>query len=223
MELKPSISAVCFDIDGTLVDEAFAGAQIHENHLCGNYVLDLIAAHIAGQDTATSRRQLAAYTEENVYWDYTDIIARFQLDRERVLAEMERYHENSFIVYWRNVQLLRELAGAGYQIFIVSNNPYSGCMMKIKQAGLSVSGAGTRINGIFGSNQGLGQKSNPAFWKRVIMQTGLPAESLAMIGDNPYEDGELPQLAGYGQCFLTNGYDAPREFSGNTTLDSVSQ
>ncbi|WOO41921.1 HAD family hydrolase [Rubellicoccus peritrichatus] len=204
MEIDPKVKAVCFDIDGTLVDDRYPSAQIHERFLGGNYILHLLGDMIQTSGHQDAHNALLAYTEVNVYWDYSDIIDHFNLDSFLVTEWIRLWHKNHLVALWRNVQLIHKLRNKGYKIYIISNNPHTGCLFKLEHTGLvDLDGNGV-IDEIFGSNRGLGQKWDIGFWKRVIEQSPYPAEAMAMIGDNPVEDAEVPLAAGFCQSFLVD-------------------
>tara|TARA_R100000027_G_scaffold67481_1_gene66454 strand:- start:12513 stop:13178 length:666 start_codon:yes stop_codon:yes gene_type:complete len=201
LHLKPEIRTVCFDIDGTLIDERVPGAQIHPRHLGGNYLLELLARYGA-QHSEKAESEILDYIKENLFWDYDDIIVEFGLDYDRVMASMREWHLGEFVVLWDRVRLLHELYRRGYQIQVISNNPYMGCLMKLELAEIVGSNGIGLLSGVHGSNNGLGQKHDPAFWRRVLELTGVPAGHMAMIGDNPLEDSYVPLQAGFGQAII---------------------
>lgn len=204
MEIDPKVKAVCFDIDGTLVDDRYPGAQIHERFLGGNYILSLLSDMIQTSGHQNAQQALLLYTEENTYWDYSDIIDHFNLKSDLTTEWIRLWHKNHLVILWRNVHLIYSLREQGYKVFIISNNPHTGCLFKLEHTGLvDLNGEGV-IDEIFGSNRGLGQKWDIGFWQRVIKQTQYPADALVMIGDNPVEDAEVPLAAGFCQSFLVD-------------------
>ena len=204
IKINPEVKVICFDIDGTLVDDRYPGAQIHERFLGGNYILNLLSDMIQTTGYQNAHRSLLAYTEENVYWDYADIIEHYGLNRHLTTEWLRLWHRNHLVLLWRNIHLIHVLRQQGYLIYIVSNNPHTGCLLKLEQTGLANLKGEGMIDEIFGSNRGLGQKWDIVFWQRIIEQSPYPAKAMAMVGDNPVEDGEVPLAAGFCQSFLVD-------------------
>ena len=47
-------------------------------------------------------------------------------------------------------------------------------------------------------------KWEPTYWKKALAHTGLDAEEVAVVGDSPRDDYEVPQSIGIPHTFLIN-------------------
>ncbi|WP_309397838.1 HAD family hydrolase [Cerasicoccus maritimus] len=202
INLNSEIKAVCFDLDGTLVEECYPNAQIDRRYLAGNFILNLLSNMIQANGYERAEELLLEYLDINIYWDYSDIIKHFKLDEKLALLWLRLWHKKNLIVMQRNVDLAYELHQAGYGIYVISNNPHLGCLLKMERAGLAGETGKGIVEGVFGSNFGLGQKMQRSFWTRVLDDIPCAPHRLAMVGDNPLEDAEVPMSVGVGQCFL---------------------
>jgi|GEM_PF-707560 len=206
MKHPPSDIAACVvDIDATVTDDR-AEPQISSIHPLNNAVLNLFIGLMEeqGWEHAAARKALIAYGNEKIFWDYPDFIRHFRLPEKEAGARLVRWHEEEIIVYPDAVAMIRRLHDAGMPLFIVSNNPLSGCFHKLHRAGLSGLRGSDYFQGVFGSNVSMGQKHSLAFWEQCFERIGRPPRRIAIIGDNPREDGAVPRTLGVETVFLVD-------------------
>lgn len=199
------ISACVIDIDATITDDR-AEPQIHPEHPLNNAVLNVIVQLMVekGRGFQAARQALVDCGAEKVFWDYPDFLEAFDLPEKEAWKRLVRWHEEQIIVYQDAVAMVRRLHGAGLPLFIVSNNPLSGCLLKLHRAGLSELRESKYFRGMLGSNVCMGQKCIPEFWERCFDRIGCQARQVAIIGDNPKEDCAIPRTLGVETVFLVD-------------------
>ena len=100
------------------------------------------------------------------------------------------------------IETVKELAARGKQLFIISNNPYWGCLFKLEFAGLAKQDDAPFFKRIFGTNIINGCKNLTEVWQRALEQIPVDPSKIATIGDNLEEDGRVPQSCGVGYSFI---------------------
>jgi len=155
-----------------------------------------------GWDKEEAKREIEEYAEKVVWWDYPDFIVEFNLPVEETWEKIYEWHENYLIVYEDRVDLIKELKKMNKNLYVVSNNPIVGCLLKLKRAGLGDIKGTSYFKRILGANILKGQKHQVQLWKRAIAQVGVEPEKIAIIGDNEEEDGNIPLSIGIGISFV---------------------
>ena len=137
-----------------------------------------------------------------VWWDYPDFISYFDLDPIAVWQEMRQVHKDMLYVYEDAVEMVKRLHSMNKYLYIVSNNPVTGCLLKLETAGLAELNGTTFFRRIFGTNVTRGMKSQVPMWKRIIANFDIAPEQIVTIGDHLLEDFKIPQKAGIGYSFI---------------------
>ncbi len=189
------------DIDATVTDDLDDG-----NIDFREAVFAMIAEKIAQARNLSefeSRALLEDYTSNtNVWWDYPDIIVNFNLEAISIWQELKTIHAKKLHVYEDAVKLIKYLEKLGKDVYIVSNNPVTGCLMKLEQAGLATLNGSKFFKRIFGTNITHGMKSQLLTWERIIANFNIDPEQMITIGDHLLDDFEVPQKAGIGHSFI---------------------
>jgi FMN phosphatase YigB (HAD superfamily) len=197
--INPNI--IFCDIDATVTDDLDDGNVDFREAVFAMFAEKI--AHLRHLSEFESRALLEDYTSNtNVWWDYPDIIVNFSLDSVSVWQELKMIHKKKLHVYKDAVSLIKHLAELGKDIYIVSNNPVTGCLMKLEQAGLATLNGTKFFKRIFGTNITHGMKSQLLTWERIIANFNIIPEQMATIGDHFKEDFEIPQKAGIGHSFI---------------------
>ncbi|MFG0247998.1 MAG: HAD family hydrolase, partial [Phycisphaeraceae bacterium JB051] len=208
LKMVASINAcqsACYlvDIDGTITDY-LPGRMDPKQYVAGNFLFPIICDLMVeqGVDRAEAVKQIAQLADRIVYWDYTDFIAEFDLPAEEAFDRMRAWHHANLLVYQSTVDFLKQLHNDGRKLYVMSNNPYVGCLLKLEVAGLAKDGACDIFTGIFGTNRVLGCKGDPTVWKRALAQLPFDPSQVGTIGDNPKEDGHVPKSLGIGESII---------------------
>jgi len=196
---------VLFDIDGTLTDDLDA-PQIDNRYALGNALIEIFCDFLreGGMDRCAAERVLVEYAEQNIYWDYPDFIHHFGFPTEDAWQRLRSWHAKHIRVYQDGVQLVRRLHNHGYALHIVSNNPLSGCLLKLEVAGLGGLQGTPWFSRIFCSNIHRGQKGSPAFWERAIISAGITPSQAIVIGNDFAEDFKVPDGIGVRQHYIVD-------------------
>jgi FMN phosphatase YigB (HAD superfamily) len=200
MDLR-NINVIFCDIDATVtdnLDDSTIGFR--------EAVFAMFAEKIAQARNLSefeSRALLEDYTSNtNVWWDYPDIIVNFNLEAISIWQELKTIHAKKLHVYEDAVKLIKYLANLEKDVYIVSNNPVTGCLMKLEQAGLATLNGSKFFKRVFGTNITHGMKSQLLTWERIIASFNISPDKMAPIGDNLKDDFEVPQKAGIGHSFI---------------------
>ncbi len=196
-----SIEYFLIDIDGTITDYK-PGALRPESFLLGNFLFPIIRDMMVkgGWDYKKAGMAVQEEAERNVYWDYIDFVDKFKIPQAETFKRMRQWHFDNLMHYADMIETIKGLAAKGKNLFIISNNPYWGCRFKLESAGLE----NQYFKKIFGTNIIKGCKNSSEVWMRALNELEIKPENIATIGDNPKEDGEIPQSCGIGYSFILN-------------------
>ena len=191
------------DIDGTITDYR-PGALAPEKLVGGNFLFPIFRDLMVerGWDKLEAEARIIQLTRDVVYWDYTDFMVEFDLPVAETYQRLRAWHRENLFVYERTVELLRHLHQGGRKLFVMSNNPYVGCLLKLEAAGLADTFSAPCFTRVFGTNLLRGCKNDPEVWKRALAQIPAPRDEIGTIGDNPLDDGELPRSLGVGETVI---------------------
>jgi len=199
------IKACLVDIDGTLTNDRET-PQISKDYILNNALFGVLvdAMKDEGWEREPAAQALIELGESMVFWDYPDFIQHFNLPEEQTMHRLSDWHTKNIKVYDDGVEMVQTLHDHGMDLYIISNNPLSGCLLKLQRAGLSTLEGSMYFKGFVSSNVHQGQKYSGAFWKRGLADIGLDPATLAMVGDHPVEDGSRAKEAGLRIIFRIN-------------------
>jgi len=199
------ISACLIDIDATITDNR-GRPQIAQGHLLNNAIFDVIAELMCeqGWEPEAAGHALSELDKKIEWWGYPDFVKAFNLPEAETWRRIVRWHDEHVISYCDAVRMVKRLHTAGMPLFIVSNNPLSGCLLKLNRAGLSGLQHSEYFRQIFGTDVCMGLKDMVEFWERCLNRTGFPPERIAVIGDNPKDDCAVPRTLGIETVFLVD-------------------
>lgn len=192
-----------FDIDGTLT-EYKQGALSHL--LCGNFLFPVLAelARKYGISAEEAERRIDKLAGEKKGWDYPDFFECLGLSRSEALPVLRKWHSENLDVYEDTVRLVRFLTGKNVPVSVISNNPYTGCLLKLERCGLADSASGKSVfSKILSTEIMQGCKGNPGAWENALnaLHAGNECKTV-MVGDHVREDGILPLSYGIHRVFL---------------------
>ena len=187
------------DIDGTITDYR-PGALDHGKLLFGNFLFPIIRELMMEQGCTQAEAEILIRREmrENVFWCYGDFVRKFNLPVAAAAERFRAWHAENLTVRRDTVELIGMLAARHVPLYIISNNPVDGCLMKLERAGLPAG----NFRGIFGTDVMRGCKDRTASWERALKLAGVAPETAAVIGDNEKEDGTVPRSCGIPRSFL---------------------
>jgi len=199
-----SIRALFIDIDETILvatPQATAAKLFTAEPMFD--VMAEAAVRFAGLSEAEARRRIDHINTHVSWWHWSDFIVELEL-------EPAQFWE---LAYERHRQLYRpsgpelgaalgELQAAGYGLYITSNNPSSGILHKLRLAGLGTIQGCALFSQFLGATELHAMKWEPRYWRKALAHTGLSAHEVAVVGDNPRDDSEIPRSVGIPLCFL---------------------
>lgn len=218
------VKIILCDIDST-VTEAMQESRIVDFR---NSVFEMFSTHIAAQRNISCEE--ARYALEDmannvlVWWDYPDLISCFGLDSVMIWKEMRCLHKDILHIYPDAVEMVKYLKSINKNLYIISNNPVTGCLLKLEAAGLASLRGSDYFSRIFGTNITHGMKSQIPMWKRVIANLGENPENILTIGDHVKEDFEIPNKAGIKHSIIVDraAGEAVSEKNGYICVNSLS-
>jgi len=204
MENSGNIAACLIDIDATITDDRDA-RQIGPDYVLNNAIFDVIARSMCERGWAFSAaaEALASHAKANVYWDYPDFLKAFGLEKD-AWERIVQWHDTHLFAYPDAVSMVKRLHAAGLPLFVISNNPLSGCLLKLRQAGLAGPHGSKYFREILATNVCMGTKRLIGFWQRCLDRTGFEPGRLAVIGDHPMDDCARPRSLGVETVFLVD-------------------
>ena len=190
----------CFlvDIDGTLTKYR-ENALTPEKLLHSNFLFPIIRDMMTerGWKKEEAEQAIRKLAEEVIFWDYSDFIAEFGLDAKEAFRRFRQWHAENLLPCEDGVSLVKRLHADGAKLFIMSNNPYLGCLFKLQAAGLADDDfSSPYFARIFGTNILRGCKCDPNVWKRAFAQIPADISEIGTVGDNPKEDRDIPASLG---------------------------
>lgn len=196
---------VLFDIDGTLTDDADI-PQIDSRYVMGNALFELFTDRLVeqGMHRDKASRALHEYAEAKMYWDYDDFVRNFSIPEPEIWDALTCWHRDNLHIYEDGVHLVHRLFDQGIPLHIVSNNPRTGCLLKLEAAELGSLQGSEYFREIFCSNQQYGQKHDVRFWERVLSSSGLDPAQTVIVGNNLHEDYEVPSRLGFCGSFIVD-------------------
>ena len=108
--------------------------------------------------------------------------------------------------------MIDTLRRQGKRLAIASNNPYTGCLWKLQQAGLADENGSSVFCKIFSTDVVRGCKGEPAVWPNILARLPYLPEKIGMVGDNPLEDSDLPRKYGIKAIYLFERNQPRMEF-----------
>jgi len=202
IKLNPEI-IIC-DIDATITDVNRVDGNTNDSFR--DEVFAAISGMIAlkkGTSSVFARGLLEEYANNLViWWDYNDFIADFDLDAVEFWRQLREIHQRTLLPCEDAVNMVKYLYGKGKRMCIVSNNPITGCLLKLERAGLGTLEGSPYFERIFGTNITRGMKKQLPMWKRIIASFDVPTSKMIMVGDNPEEDFKYPAMAGISKSII---------------------
>jgi len=186
------------DIDATLTDYR-PGSLEKEKLLHGNFLFPIFRDLMleSGWEREKAEKAIGDYAEDVIFWDYPDFIAEFRLPAAEAFRRMREWHRKNLVPVAEGVNIVKELHALGKELFIMSNNPYVGCLFKLEAAGLAENEyASPYFRRVFGTNILRGCKNSPDVWRRALALIPADVSEICTVGDNPKEDGEIPYSVG---------------------------
>ena len=190
-----------FDIDSTLTDYVVYPPErmLHNNFLFPT-ILDMMVER--GWNAQEAEDAILALQNCLPFWDYTDFISEFKLPVVETYKRFQEWHKENIIPISSTVTLAKKLYKLGKTLFIISNNPYLGCCLKLEVCVLADMFGSSYFRRIFSTDKLRGCKGEPEVWQRAIDQIPVAPAEIGVIGDNPVEDGEIPRSLGLKEIHI---------------------
>lgn len=191
----PSLKAIIFDLDGTLVDSA-RDLQDATNVLLSEQglrpvSLDEVKSMIGDGAAKLVERAIVATGGDNTR--LPELVARF-------LKIYEGNASRHTQAYPGVPDTLKSLHGLGLALAVVTNKPYAATLEILEALGL---------RGFFGAVVGgdtlAERKPHPAPLLLALERLGVAPEAALMVGDN-YHDAQAARAAGVRAFAVTYGY-----------------
>jgi len=199
------IKACFIDIDATITDDGDI-EQIMSEHPLNNALFGVLrdVMVLDGWDEEKALEVLTAYADDIVFWDYEDFIRKFKIPAKSAWEQIIKWHDDHLVVYDDAVSMIKQLYAMDVPLYVISNNPIQGCLLKLQRAGLGTLDGSPWFKDLFGSNKLKGQKSSVEFWERALACSDISPEDIVVIGDNLKDDFQIPSQAGIRHFFLVD-------------------
>lgn len=172
------IDTYLFDLDGTLIDTKVYAA-------ISAPVCEMVKKRFLLDDKSLERKAVGFGLKKNSAgrYDSGELCKAFGvLDAYYHILEYAVSKERNFL------PVLQQLKKSGLRIGIVSNSMRKTIRMMIGDA---------PVDFIFSSEDAQSVKGKKLFWKRLIKKEHLVPSLCMMVGDDPVEDGKIPQSMGF--------------------------
>ncbi len=198
-----AVRALLVDIDDTVVRFK---PGVPTDSLFG--ALRQAAVRLGGLTPAEAERRIEEVKKQERWWHWSDFIVALDVNPKefwRYAVELER--KNLEPTGPEIGRALRRLHKAGYRLYATSNNPSSGILYKLSIVGLATIQGAPLFDQLLGATELHAMKWEPGYWKKVLAHTGLDAGEVAIVGDDPRDDLEVPHSIGIAHTFLINRHD----------------
>ena len=206
-----AVRALFIDIDNTLCSArpgAAALTTFRGQSLLAAMIDRAVEVNRIARDEA--ERTVAAICDGVRWWHWTDFLVALDLEASSFWEHaFERERAALGPVEPELSRHLRALDRAGWTLFITSNNPSSGICHKLRLAGVAEIWGSPLFRQYLSPCDLHCMKAEPAFWRRCLAHTGLPADAVTVIGDNPHDDAAAPRTAGIARSVLYAPGGAP--------------
>jgi FMN phosphatase YigB (HAD superfamily) len=199
--LLSSIGTLLIDIDGTITRPKQGKGDVSTGSLLE--VLRIAGVRLAGLAPEEVQARMEKVQRENRWWHLSDFIVALDLN-PKVFWEFAYQTEREYMEATGPEigAALRRLRDAGFLLYVTSNNPSSGILHKLRLAGLGHIHGCELFSQLLGVAELHAMKWEPHYWKKVLAHIGMDANEVAVIGDNPRDDWEVPHSIGIGCGFL---------------------
>lgn len=193
----PSIRALFVDIDDTIVRHEGTATNSLLN------VLESAAVTLGGMSPEEAQRRIQKINTEVTWWHFSDFIVELNLNPKKFWEYAFQYERPYLKPTGCDMKVsLERIRNAGIGLYVTSNNPSSGILHKLSLAGLGTIQGAPLFRQLLGATELHAMKWEPLYWKKTLAHTGLDASEVAVLGDNPKDDLEVPQSIGIAHTFL---------------------
>lgn len=203
-----AVTTYLFDLDDTLIDTKIY-AEIY-----------LPVLKMVGEKSNLSRKQIEKKAKElglkkNKFgrWDTGDLCAGLGLLNE-YYEILEKKVEVLPVLHQEIISLFAELKKEKRKIGIVSNSMKKTIKLYLKKYGLE-----HFINFIFSQDDAHCRKNKISYWKGLIKEHHLKPEECLVVGDNSFEDGEMPQRLGFSAFLISSPNDLNNVLKKNLNIN----
>lgn len=205
------VKALLIDIDDTIV--RFKSGE--EGRTTGSLfdVLQSAGVLLAGLTPRETARRIERVKTEIHWWHWSDFIVALELNPRQFWEYAYQTESNYLEATGAEIlPALQRLHAAGILLYITSNNPSSGILHKLRLAGLAHVNGSTLFSQLLGATELHAMKCESMYWKKVLAHIALDGDEVAVVGDNPHDDYEVPQSVGIAHSFLIDRWrDRTRE------------
>lgn len=192
-----SIRALFVDIDDTIIRHEGAPTNSLLN------VLESAAVTLGGMSPEEAQRRIQKINTEVAWWHFSDFIVELNLNPKEFWNYAFQYEQPYLKPTGFDLKTsLERIRNAGIGLYVTSNNPSSGILHKLSLAGLGTIQGAPLFRQLLGATELHAMKWDPLYWKKTLAHTGLDASEVAILGDNPRDDLEVPQSIGIAHTFL---------------------
>lgn len=208
------ITALFIDIDHTII--RFKPGYETD---CLFQIVHRAGVQLTGLSPEETSSRIERIKREIRWWHWSDFIVALELNPREfwqyALEEEKNYLEPTGPEMRAALERLRD---AGFLLYITSNNPSSGILHKLNIAGLGSVREAPLFSQVLGPPELQALKKERLYWQKALAHLGLEAGEVAVVGDNPKDDCEVPLSVGLAHSFLINrGDDLSRSNSGRVT------
>jgi len=197
--------ALLIDIDDTIVrmkrGVTLATSQ-HADHWSGSLleVMQIAGEQLGGLPATEVAERIARTKKEVRWWQMADFIKALGLDSDRFWQFAFETEVSYLEPTGSEIEpALERLRSAGIKLYITSNNPNTSILHKLRLAGIRDTSLFVQL---LGASELRAMKWEPVFWEKALAHVGLEAREVAVVGDNPRDDYEVPRDAGLTHSFL---------------------
>ena len=203
--MKPKVLSFCIDIDGTLTRGAGTGHPFTNGSI--GYIWGIMADEFSRKESIPfdqAAETVTKATDAIRWWDYPHVAGSLGLDHTRIWNRILAVQNEVLAPFEDGVWMVKELKTRGFKLYVASNNPSFGCLLKLTRAGLAEPNGSRWFDRMLGANLCRGQKWQPGHWHKLLAQANLAPDLTVAVGDNALEDADIPLSAGLGCAVVVN-------------------
>ena len=207
---KAPIRALLIDIDDTIVRFKANDSTTDKSPQSTGSLADVLqraGVELAGLTAEEAARRIARIKREVMWWHWSDFIVELGL-RPKAFWDFAYAVESDYLEPTGDEILpaLLRLKDHGILLYVTSNNPSSGILHKLRLAGIAHVTGTTLFSQLLGGTELHAMKWEPVYWKKVLAHIALDADEVAVVGDSPRDDYEVPHSIGIRRSFLIDRF-----------------
>jgi len=206
MQATQDIKGLLIDIDDTIIRFRADGPRADKSRQNTGSLMDVLkqaGVELGGLTPEETASRMERVKRDVRWWHWSDFIVELGL-RPKAFWDFAYVVESAYLEPTGSdiLPALQRLHDAGVLLYVTSNNPSSGILHKLRLAGIAHVTGTTLFSQLLGGTELHAMKWEPVYWRKALAHIALDADEVAVVGDNPHDDYEVPHSVGICRSFI---------------------